>query len=75
MEESKYISAVSQPLIKDTVMCNQDLPHPRQSELGNESIYLFLPFYTCWPRHPSSDDHSLPSIVAALILKVLQYTE
>ena len=29
MEESKYISAVSQPLIKDTVMRNQDLPHPR----------------------------------------------
>ena len=29
MEENKYISAVSQRLIKDTVMCHQDLPHPR----------------------------------------------
>lgn len=75
MEENKYISAVSQPLIKDTVMCHQDLPHPRQSELGKESIYLFLLFYSFWPRHPSSDIHSLPSIVAALILKGLQYAE
>lgn len=28
MEENNYISAVSQPLIKDTVMCLQDLPTP-----------------------------------------------
>lgn len=69
MEENNYISAVSQPLIKDTVMCLQDLPTPDSVNWTMKAFYLFLLFYIFWPRHPSSDDHSLPSIVAALVLK------
>lgn len=44
MEENNYISAVSQPLIKDNVMCLQDLPTPDSVNWTMKAFYLFSPF-------------------------------
>lgn len=41
MEENNYISAVSQPLIKDTVMCHQDLPTPDSVNWAMEAFTSF----------------------------------
>lgn len=43
--KSLYILAVSQPSIKGAITFNQ-LPPPREPELGNENIFLSLLFYT-----------------------------